>query len=100
MYSPIKLERSLTSIPCLQWEIHHAPQSRPANYQNAPAIALPDLEHFAVNNANIRGSYSATARNLMAETGQDLRNYTNSPNSSLWGLINLFNATFPGVLRK
>jgi hypothetical protein len=88
-------------------QIHHAPQNHPASqvigdydYQNAPAIALPNSEHFAVNNANIRGSYSDTARNLLAKTVQDLRNYTNTPNSSLWGLIELFNSSFPGVLRK
>jgi len=88
-------------------QIHHAPQGHPAgqiinnyDYANAPAIALPNPEHIAVNRANLRGPYGGTPRDLLAKTIRDLRNYTNAPNSALQKLVRLNKNRYPGVYAK
>ncbi len=80
-------------------QIHHAPQASPAGQvipdydpQTASGIALPDSEHRAV--PTIRGDYSGDARSLVAKDMQDLRNYTNAPNSALQQLLNLIKAMY------
>jgi hypothetical protein len=70
------------------------------DYNNAPAIVLSRNEHIELNPSNVQGLYTNSPRDLMAKTIWDLRNYTNTPNSALWELIDLFDQTFPGVLMK
>jgi RHS repeat-associated protein len=87
--------------------LRHAPQKNPAsqvisNYDplKGPAIALPTDEHLNVNSANIIGPYNGSTRDLLAKTISDLRNYTRTPNLSLWQLVELFNQIYPGALKK
>jgi RHS repeat-associated protein len=84
-------------------QIHHAPQGQPAgqvingyDYPNAPAITLPDGEHYALNPTNLQGPYNGTPRDLLAKTIRDLRNYTGAPNSALRQLIELNMQMYPG----
>jgi hypothetical protein len=88
-------------------DIHHAPQAHPAsqvisdyNKIKGPAIALPSSEHMKLNAMNIKGQYSGIPRDLLAKTVIDLKNFTNTPNSSLQQLIALVKATYPGVFTK
>jgi hypothetical protein len=87
-------------------QIHHVPQGAPASqvipgydYQRAPAIALPNQEHFDLNAANIKGNYSGSARDLMAKGLTDLRQYTGAPNSALQDVLSLARNMYPGVFR-
>jgi len=83
-------------------DIHHGPQKQPAsqilpnyNPNRAPAITLPNGEHMSMNNTNLTGQYTGTARDLLAKTIWDLRNTTGAPNSSLWDLIKQNKITYP-----
>ncbi len=86
-------------------DIHHVAQSHPLqqivsgyNRNSAPAIALPRAEHMAI--PTLRGDYGGTARQLLAQDIINLRNYTNSPNSSLQSLIDLNKKMFPSAFTK
>jgi RHS repeat-associated protein len=87
-------------------QIHHAPQKQPAgqiinNYdkKTGPSIALPDAEHRAI--PNMKGTTTAgTPRQQLATDIRNLRNYTNTPNSSLTDLIGLTKAKFPIPFKK
>ena len=85
--------------------IHHVIQKHPAcqiipGYDQAtgPAIALPHSEHGAV--PNLRGTYSGSARDLLARDIRNLRNYTNAPNSELKDLIKLNKQKYPKSFAK
>lgn len=86
-------------------DLHHAPQSHAAvqvvpGYQRntGPAIALSEGEHAAV--PRLTGPYQGSPRDLMATTLNNLRRYTEAPNSSLRKLLDLFRNQYPGVLDK
>jgi RHS repeat-associated protein len=85
--------------------IHHAVQQHPAGQiisgyssNTGPAIAVPHGEHGAI--PNIRGTYSGTARDLLARDTKNLRKYTNAPNSSLKELIKLNKQKYPKSFTK
>jgi hypothetical protein len=64
------------------------------------AKVIPGEEHLDLNTTNLQGNYSGTPRGLMANTLSDLRNYTATPNSSLWKLLNIEDHEYSGVLSK
>jgi hypothetical protein len=64
----------------------------------APSIAIPQAEHRLI--PTITGEFSGTARDLLAKDILDLRNYTNTPNSSLQELIRLNKDTYPSAFAK
>ncbi len=86
-------------------DIHHVAQSCPAtqaipgyNRLTAPSIAIPQAEHRLI--PTISGDYNGTARDLLAKDILDLRNYTNTPNSSLQELIQLNKQAYPNAFTK
>jgi hypothetical protein len=85
--------------------IHHVGQGHPMgqlvagyDYSVGPAIAVPRQLHAQI--PTIRGTYSGTARDLLARDIRNLRNYTDAPNSSLQQLIQLNNQLYPGTFSK
>jgi hypothetical protein len=93
------------STPGDQIEIHHAAQKHPAGQaipgydpKTGPSIALPRGEHREIPTQ--KGSYSGSARDLLAKDIKDLRSNTNAPNSSLRELIELNKETYPGAFAK
>jgi hypothetical protein len=86
-------------------EIHHAPQKHPAiqvipgyNLELAPSIALRPKEHRRI--PTIKGSYDGTARDLLAKSVRDLRNYTSASKCSIKELIELAKALNSDAYRK
>lgn len=86
-------------------EIHHAAQKHPAkqaingyNEKTGPSIALPRAEHRAIPTQ--KGTYSGSARDLLAKDIRDLRNYTNTPNSALKQLIQDNKNAYPNAYKK
>ena len=86
-------------------DLHHAAQKHPAaqiiegyNKRTAPAIAIPKEMHELIPTS--KGTFNSTARDLLAKDIQDLRNYTNAPNSSLRELINLNKQLYPKAFKK
>jgi RHS repeat-associated protein len=93
------------SRPRDKLQIHHVPQQHPAGQvfpgydpNTAPGIVLPKSEHRLIQ--NLRGSYTGTARDLMARDLWNLRSYTGAPNSALQELLKLTRQTYPGALDK
>jgi hypothetical protein len=83
-----------------QLAIHHVPQGQPAgqvipgySYPNAPAIALPAVEHNRI--PNLKGTYNGSAQDLLARDIGNLRTYTNAPESAIQQLLDLNGQTFP-----
>lgn len=86
-------------------DLHHVGQTHPMaqivpgyNRSTAPSIALPRAEHVAI--PNIKGTYTGSARGLLANDIINLRLYTNAPNSSLRELINMNKQMFPNAFKK
>jgi hypothetical protein len=63
-----------------------------------PAIALPDAGHGLI--PILRGTTNLTPQQVLARDILNLRNYTNAPNSSLEGLIELNKQMYPGAFGK
>jgi len=63
-----------------------------------PAITVPRGEHVTIPTA--RGSVTGTPRGQLAKDIRDLRNNTNTPNSSLQKLIDLNKSTYPNSFTK
>ena len=85
--------------------LHHAGQKHAMqqivpgyNPQTAPAIAVPTIQHRAI--PNLTGSYTGTARDLLARDIRNLRNFTEAPDSSLRELIQLNKEMYPGAFVK
>jgi len=85
--------------------LHHAGQKHAMKQvvqgydpATAPTIAVPKGQHEFI--PNLRGSYSGTARGLMARDIRNLRNYTDAPNSSLQELIQLNKQLYPQSFAK
>jgi hypothetical protein len=86
-------------------DIHHVVQANPAGQiipgyarVNAPSIVLPEAEHALI--PNLTGEYGGTARDLLARDINNLRNFTNAPNSALQDLIRLNKSTYPGAFTR
>jgi RHS repeat-associated protein len=80
--------------------LHHAGQKHAMqqvipdyNPQAAPTIALPTVQHRAI--PNLTGTYSGSARDLLARDIRNLRNHTDAPNNSLRELIRLNKEAYP-----
>ncbi len=85
-------------------DLHHVVQKQPAsqvipgyNPQNAPSIALPQVEHRLI--PNLRGAFNGTPRQILARDVRNLRNFTNTPRSSIRELIELNREMYPNVFR-
>jgi RHS repeat-associated protein len=85
--------------------LHHVGQTHPMkqiiptyNRNTAPSIALPTAEHKAI--PNIQGTYSGSARDLLALDIWNLRKFTNAPNSSLIQLVEMNKTLFPAAFTK
>jgi RHS repeat-associated protein len=85
--------------------VHHVGQAYPLeelipgyNRAYGPAISVPTAEHLQI--PNLRGSINLTPRQVLANDIQNLRNYTNTPNSSLQELIQLNKQMYPGAFEK
>ena len=68
------------------------------NKKTGPSIALPRGEHRAIPTK--KGTYSGSARDLLAKDIRDLRNYTNTPNSALKQLIQENKNAYPNAYKK
>jgi RHS repeat-associated protein len=86
-------------------DIHHVTQKHaggqviPGYEQgSAPAIALPRGEHSRI--PTIKGEYTESARDLLANDIRNLRDYTSTPNSSLRDLIDLNKTMYPDSFGK
>jgi RHS repeat-associated protein len=86
-------------------DIHHVAQRQPAaqvipgyNARTAPSIAIPRELHIDI--PNMRGTYSGSARNLLAQDIRNLREYTDAPNRALQELIDLNKITYPSAFGK
>ncbi|WP_422035639.1 RHS repeat-associated core domain-containing protein [Reyranella sp.] len=86
-------------------DIHHVVQSHPAqqvipNYgkSTAPSIALTEAEHRLI--PRFSGTYSGSARDLLAADIRNLRNYTSAPNVALQKLIDLNKAQYPSAFAR
>jgi hypothetical protein len=86
-------------------DLHHVGQARMmeqtvAGYTRAsgPAIALPRGEHALI--PTLKGTASMTPRQLLARDIWNLRQLTNTPNSSLRELIRLNKAMYPGAFTR
>ena len=73
-------------------EIHHAPQGHPAgqafpgyDYSKAPSIALSHEEHAAI--PNLKGPFAGTPQELLDLTVDNLRTFTNAPESAIQQLV-------------
>jgi hypothetical protein len=84
-------------------DLHHVPQGGPARqvipgyeYANAPTIALPEDEHAPIS--NLKGTYSGTAQELIERDFENLRAFTNAPESALNALADLIQSMYPGVM--
>lgn len=91
------------SVPRDGFDIHHVPQGKPASqviqdydYINAPAIALPNSEHKFIPTQ--KGAYTGDPKALIQKDIQDLRDYTNVPDTQIQALEDLINSTYPGLL--
>ena len=82
------------------FQLHHAPQWHLAQslgipgytYSNAPAIALPDAEHYAVNTAqrlNRAARNDMNASQLFNDDINIITQHTNAPPSAIQALRNL-----------
>jgi len=87
------------SVPGDRLQVHHVPQAHPAGQviagydpSTAPGIVLPDYEHQAI--PNLTGTYSGTARDLVARDLWNLRMHTGAPNSALQQLLNLIHQIY------
>ncbi|MFI5011702.1 MAG: hypothetical protein ACHQAY_05085 [Hyphomicrobiales bacterium] len=86
-------------------EVHHAVQAKPGSQiiggydrMDAPAIALPAEEHKRI--PKIIGTYTGTARDLVAADVRKLRKFTGAPTSSIRKLIDLNRSKYPGQIEK
>jgi len=86
-------------------DIHHVVQGNPGsqiipgyNYSTAAGIAHPQAEHQAI--PNVVGTYTGSARDLLANDIRNLRAFTNAPNSSLQSLIDLNKILYPGIFGR
>lgn len=93
------------SVPNDGLDIHHAAQSHPSkqvipgyDHNNAPAIALPSNKHKKI--PTIKGEYTNSARDLLATDVRNLRNYTNTPNSSIKELVKLNKEMYPDAFAR
>ncbi|NJS36662.1 MAG: RHS repeat-associated core domain-containing protein [Brachymonas sp.] len=93
------------SVPRDDLDIHHAMQKHPAgqivdgyNPSKGPSIAVPSLEHSRIPTQ--KGAFGGTPRDLLAKDINDLRNYTNAPNSALRELVDLNKQMYPGAFKK
>lgn len=89
-----------SSLPGDALDIHHVGQAHAMEqivpgYSRAtgPAIALPQAEHAAI--PTLRGTVDMSPRSLLARDIWNLRQYTNTPNSSLQQLIELNKTMYP-----
>jgi hypothetical protein len=85
--------------------IHHVGQAHALEQlvpgylrSTGPAIALPTAEHTAI--PALRGAINLTPQQVLARDIWNLRNYTNTPNSSLQQLIELNKQMYPGAFVK
>jgi len=85
--------------------LHHVGQSHAMEQliskydtRTGPAIAIPTAQHRAI--PNLTGSYTGTARDLLARDIRNLRNYTDAPNNSLRDLIRLNKELYPEAFTK
>ncbi len=86
-------------------DIHHVGQATPLEqlipgYSRAtgPAIALPEIEHGLI--PTIRGTTTMTPRDILATDIRNLRNFSETPNSSLQQLIQLNQQMYPEVFTR
>lgn len=86
-------------------DIHHAMQKHPAgqvvpgyDLKTGPSIAVPKGEHGQI--PTMKGTYTGTARHLLATDIKALRKHTNAPNDCLKKLINLNKTMFPDAFKK
>jgi uncharacterized protein RhaS with RHS repeats len=86
-------------------DLHHAMQKHPAGHvvsgydpKTAPAIAIPKLEHQQI--PTMKGTYTGSARDLLAKDVRDLRVYTNAPSSKIQELIRLNKEMYPEAFIK
>jgi hypothetical protein len=85
--------------------LHHVGQSHVMEQvvsgftrNDGAAIALPTSEHFLI--PTMKGPLDVSPRTLLANDIINLRNYTNTPNSSLLELIKLNKTLYPGAFIK
>jgi RHS repeat-associated protein len=86
-------------------DIHHVGQKHVMSQlvdgydpKTAPSIAIPASQHQLI--PTVKGSYSGSARDLLANDIQNLRNYTDAPNSSLQELIQMNKQQYPSVFNR
>jgi hypothetical protein len=84
-----------------QLDIHHVPPGKPAgqvipgySYSDAPVIALPAEEHGLIPNR--KGEFTGTPEDLLSRDLENLREFTNAPESSIQQLRDLVTRTYPG----
>ena len=66
--------------------------------KTGPSIALTDAEHRRIK--NLQGSYSGSARDLLARDLRNLRKATNAPNSALQELAGANKQMYPADFKK
>jgi len=86
-------------------DIHHVPQKYAAHQAireypappalNAPAIALPAEEHHRI--PTLTGEYTGSPQVLIQRDIDNLRTYTNAPESSIRELVGMIREMYPGV---
>jgi len=93
------------SVPGDGLDIHHFPQKHPAGQvvpgydpDIGPGMAVPGSRHRKM--PTLQGNYPGTARDLVARGLQNLRKYTDAPNSALQKLSSVFRELYPGALDK
>src|SRR5690606_26853141 len=96
---------SKRSAPGDGLQIHHAVQKHPAGQvikgydpNTGPSIALPNAEHARIK--NLRGTYSGSARDLMAPDLRNLRNAPSAPNAALQVLARTNKEKSPDAFKK
>jgi RHS repeat-associated protein len=93
------------SVPGDGLDIHHFPQKHPAGQvipgydpDIGPGMAVPESMHRKMPRQ--MGNYTGTARDLGARGLQNLRKYTDAPNSALQKLLSMVRELYPGALDK
>lgn len=66
----------------------------PDSCRGHPAIVVSKLQHLAI--PVLRGTVSATARDVLARDIRNLRRFTNAPNDALKKVIDLNRRMYPG----
>jgi RHS repeat-associated protein len=88
-------------------EIHHVPQANAAaqvipgfDYNNGPAIVLPEREHWDLAKYNLKGDYTGSPQDLIEKGVSDVQNHTNVMKNrpeAIQELNDLIKQTYPSL---